>query len=323
MNGYRQLEVPGGGVLSECGFLAEGLGGKSSLGLDASPPSPLWLQPGDGSWPPCSAPLPRISSSYRLAVGFSLGLEKAVLLLLVGRGPRAVLTSTCSPLRAGQVVTAVSGSGPGGCPSPLGRLSLLTLPFAACLVVCVLCVYKGPSLRCQRTHHVLPGRGDPGGGVVSSRDAASWWAAPGCQPGVETETAGPAGRPSDGHARCPQDVARLVVERSTIMSHLFSKRSCSAESDAVLVALLSIFSRYVRRMRKSKEGDEVYSWVRLAGAPWAGSRRPCTAQPPSPSSPVGVPGPGLPSLDQWGDGHHAHPGGPRHGYPPDPGATPW
>ncbi|XP_064449505.1 integrator complex subunit 1 isoform X4 [Mirounga angustirostris] len=56
------------------------------------------------------------------------------------------------------------------------------------------------------------------------------------------------------------DVARLVVERSTIMSHLFSKRSCSAESDAVLVALLSIFSRYVRRMRKSKEGEEVYSW---------------------------------------------------------------
>lgn len=75
------------------------------------------------------------------------------------------------------------------------------------------------------------------------------------------------GRLSDGHARCPQDVARLVVERSTIMSHLFSKRSCSAESDAVLVALLSIFSRYVRRMRKSKEGDEVYSWVRLAVLP--------------------------------------------------------
>nr|XP_008538742.1 PREDICTED: integrator complex subunit 1 [Equus przewalskii] len=48
--------------------------------------------------------------------------------------------------------------------------------------------------------------------------------------------------------------------RSTIMSHLFSKRSYGAESDAVLVALLSIFSRYVRRMRKSKEGEEVYSW---------------------------------------------------------------
>lgn len=60
----------------------------------------------------------------------------------------------------------------------------------------------------------------------------------------------------------PQDVARLIVERSTIMSHLFSKRSCSAESDAVLAALLSIFSRYVQRMRKSKEGEEVYSWVR-------------------------------------------------------------
>lgn len=51
------------------------------------------------------------------------------------------------------------------------------------------------------------------------------------------------------------------------MSHLFSKRSCSAESDAVLVALLSIFSRYVRRMRKSKEGEEVYSWVRCGLVP--------------------------------------------------------
>ncbi|XP_029802983.1 integrator complex subunit 1 isoform X2 [Suricata suricatta] len=62
------------------------------------------------------------------------------------------------------------------------------------------------------------------------------------------------------HSDLALDVARLVVERSTIMLHLFSKRSCSAESDAVLVALLSIFSRYVRRMRKSKEGEEVYSW---------------------------------------------------------------
>ncbi|NXW69038.1 INT1 protein, partial [Hirundo rustica] len=56
------------------------------------------------------------------------------------------------------------------------------------------------------------------------------------------------------------DVARLIVERSTIMSHLFSKLSYSAESDAVLVALLSIFSRYIKRMRQSKEGEEVYSW---------------------------------------------------------------
>ncbi|XP_030912422.1 integrator complex subunit 1, partial [Geospiza fortis] len=56
------------------------------------------------------------------------------------------------------------------------------------------------------------------------------------------------------------DVARLIVERSTIMSHLFSKLSYSAESDAVLVALLSIFSRYIKRMRQSKEGEEVYNW---------------------------------------------------------------
>lgn len=62
-------------------------------------------------------------------------------------------------------------------------------------------------------------------------------------------------------------MARLIVERSTIMSHLFSKRSCGAGSDAVLAALLSIFSRHVQRMRKSKEGEEVYSWVRRAGAP--------------------------------------------------------
>lgn len=52
------------------------------------------------------------------------------------------------------------------------------------------------------------------------------------------------------------------MERSTIMAHLFSKPSCSTASDAVLSALLSVFSRYVRRMRKSKEGEEVYSWVR-------------------------------------------------------------
>ncbi|KAM9210267.1 integrator complex subunit 1 isoform 4-T5 [Dugong dugon] len=63
-------------------------------------------------------------------------------------------------------------------------------------------------------------------------------------------------------ARCcwVVDVARLIVERSTIMAHLFSKLARSAESDAVLVALLSIFTRYVQRMRKSKEGEEGYSW---------------------------------------------------------------
>lgn len=50
------------------------------------------------------------------------------------------------------------------------------------------------------------------------------------------------------------------------MAHLFSKPSCSTASDAVLSALLSVFSRYVRRMRKSKEGEEVYSWVRAEQA---------------------------------------------------------
>ncbi|XP_023372276.1 integrator complex subunit 1 isoform X1 [Otolemur garnettii] len=62
------------------------------------------------------------------------------------------------------------------------------------------------------------------------------------------------------HSDLALDVARLVVERSTIMSHLFSKLSSSTTSDAVLGALLSIFSHYVRRMRQSKEGEEVYSW---------------------------------------------------------------
>lgn len=94
----------------------------------------------------------------------------------------------------------------------------------------------------------------------------------------------PAREPSDAGA-CPQDVARLIVERSTIMSHLFSKRSCSAESDAVLAALLSIFSRYVRRMRKSKDGEEVYSWVRRAAAPPQPQPRPA---PPRPSCPLSL-----------------------------------
>ncbi|KPP72873.1 integrator complex subunit 1-like, partial [Scleropages formosus] len=57
-----------------------------------------------------------------------------------------------------------------------------------------------------------------------------------------------------------QDVARLIVERSTIMNSLFCKHSCRPESDAVLSALLSIFSTYIRRMRKTKEGEDLYSW---------------------------------------------------------------
>uniref|UniRef100_A0A672ZW68 Integrator complex subunit 1 n=1 Tax=Sphaeramia orbicularis TaxID=375764 RepID=A0A672ZW68_9TELE len=56
------------------------------------------------------------------------------------------------------------------------------------------------------------------------------------------------------------DVARLIVERSTIMNNLFSKHSCRPESDAVLCAFLTIFSAYIRRMRKTKEGEDLYSW---------------------------------------------------------------
>lgn len=60
-----------------------------------------------------------------------------------------------------------------------------------------------------------------------------------------------------------QDVARLIVERSTIMNNLFSKHSCRPESDAVLSAFLTIFSTYIKRMRKTKEGEDLYSWVSI------------------------------------------------------------
>ncbi|XP_062303542.1 integrator complex subunit 1 isoform X1 [Osmerus eperlanus] len=56
------------------------------------------------------------------------------------------------------------------------------------------------------------------------------------------------------------DIARLIVERSTIMNSLFSKHSYRPESHAVLSALLTIFSTYIRRMRKTKEGEDLYSW---------------------------------------------------------------
>lgn len=36
---------------------------------------------------------------------------------------------------------------------------------------------------------------------------------------------------------------------------------------------------------------------------------------------VRVPGSGISALDYWRDGHHAHSGGPRHGYPADSGAS--
>lgn len=59
-----------------------------------------------------------------------------------------------------------------------------------------------------------------------------------------------------------QDIARLIVERSTIMNNLFSKHSSRPESNAVLSAFLTIFSTYIKRMRKTKEGEDLYSWVR-------------------------------------------------------------
>lgn len=45
------------------------------------------------------------------------------------------------------------------------------------------------------------------------------------------------------------------------MNSLFSKHLCRPESDAVLCALLTIFSSYIKRMRKTKEGEDLYSWV--------------------------------------------------------------
>ncbi|MEQ2221850.1 Integrator complex subunit 1 [Ilyodon furcidens] len=56
------------------------------------------------------------------------------------------------------------------------------------------------------------------------------------------------------------DIARLIVERSTIMNNLFSKHSSRPESNAVLSAFLTIFSTYIKRMRKTKEGEDLYSW---------------------------------------------------------------
>lgn len=48
------------------------------------------------------------------------------------------------------------------------------------------------------------------------------------------------------------------------MNSLFAKHSCQPESDAVLCALLNIFSAYIRRMRKTKEGEDLYSWVSIS-----------------------------------------------------------
>uniref|UniRef100_A0A8D3DVU0 Integrator complex subunit 1 n=1 Tax=Scophthalmus maximus TaxID=52904 RepID=A0A8D3DVU0_SCOMX len=56
------------------------------------------------------------------------------------------------------------------------------------------------------------------------------------------------------------DIARLIVERSTIMNSLFCKHSTRPESDAVLSAFLTIFSAYIKRMRKTKDGEDLYSW---------------------------------------------------------------
>ncbi|CAB1341759.1 unnamed protein product [Coregonus sp. 'balchen'] len=64
----------------------------------------------------------------------------------------------------------------------------------------------------------------------------------------------------------PQTISAYLIylsqhsPRSTIMNSLFSKHSCRPESDAVLSALISIFSSYIRRMRKTKEGEDLYSW---------------------------------------------------------------
>lgn len=45
------------------------------------------------------------------------------------------------------------------------------------------------------------------------------------------------------------------------MNSLFPKHLGRPEADAVLSAFLNIFSAYIRRMRKTKEGEDLYSWV--------------------------------------------------------------
>lgn len=123
----------------------------------------------------------------------------------------------------------------------------------------------------------------------------------------------------------PQDVARLIVERSTIMNSLFSKHSCRPESEAVLGAFLSIFSAYIRRMRKTKDGEDLYSWVQATSQPHSSSLIFVTR--------LGVEffclpvvltfflflvrvsRSGVSALDYRRDSHHAHPGRPRDGHP--------
>ncbi|XP_061404832.1 integrator complex subunit 1 [Lethenteron reissneri] len=55
------------------------------------------------------------------------------------------------------------------------------------------------------------------------------------------------------------DVSHLIVERTTIVNHLFFERTRSTQAESVLSALLFVFSTYMRCVVRTKE-EETYSW---------------------------------------------------------------
>lgn len=110
------------------------------------------------------------------------------------------------------------------------------------------------------------------------------------------------------------------------MNSLFSKHSCRPESDAVLCALLTIFSSYIKRMRKTKEGEDLYSWVSseflvaCLEQKWLDIKsggKYCDLL--SLFFLVRVTGSGVSALDYRRDCYHAHSCSACHGYPANSG----
>lgn len=109
------------------------------------------------------------------------------------------------------------------------------------------------------------------------------------------------------------------------MNSLFSKHSCRPESDAVLSAFLTIFSTYIKRMRKTKEGEDLYSWVNVVSG-YSSSRSSFTLNHVHIVQHfcyflVRVPGSGVSAMDHRRDCYNAHPCSPCHGDPIDFRAT--
>lgn len=122
--GCRQLEAPGGDVLSACGFLAGELGGNDSPGLDASPESALAASLGTARGPCARYRCCGFQVSPRVAVGFSLWVLRRA-------------SSCCSRGQVGILAFRASVS------------------FSPCHAwpawwSASPCVHKGPSLRCRR-----------------------------------------------------------------------------------------------------------------------------------------------------------------------------